>query len=76
MLHFAWILHFMHHNRNISNFITGIFGGFTFNILQIYFLDKMIESHLLIMKRIYKVSGLDVSFQDVHENINQIGFFQ
>ena len=41
-----------------------------------FFLDKMIGSHLLIMKRIYKVSGLDVSFQDVHENINQIGFFQ
>ena len=75
----------MHHNRNISNFITHICGGFkhdcsckgiTFNALQIFFLDKMIQSHLLIMKRIYKVSGLDVSFQDVHENINQIGFFQ
>ena len=73
----------MHHNRNITNFIIDIFGGFrhdcsciTFNTLQILFLDKMIQSHLLIMKRIYKVSGLDVSFQDVHENINQIGFFQ
>ena len=69
----------MHHNRNISNFITHVCGGFRqdyVNTLQIFFLDKMIQSHLLIMKRIYKVSGLDVSFQDVHENINQIGFFQ